>query len=533
MFSFLNILWLFRESKYFLFWLYLWQLKEYHIPRFIDHFSTHQGKKLIYNPLFFIKIGLILLLTANSSSYFLCAAVLFFCYIFESAIFIKNIAQRSIKKPVLTSKTILLIIICFTVLFFAFLNSIFMQGRQTSLAFLLIFDIFTPLIVSFIVLVIQPIFVFARRNILKRAKQKVAGMKNLTIIGITGSYGKTSTKEFLSAILSEKFNVLATEEHKNSEMGIAQTILHDLHPEHQVFIVEMGAYRKGGIKLLCDMAPPKIGIVTGVNEQHLALFGSLENLLSAEGGKELAEALPQDGTLILNGDNKHCLNLYKKSSFLNKKIYTENKGILNSDIWTEEKEVLRDHISFMAINKNREMAHFNVSVLGGQNIQNLLASILAAREMGMDFEEISKAGRNIKQEQAGMVLKQGKHGIAIIDSSYSANPDGVYADIDYLGIFPNKKAIIMPCLIELGDRSAEIHQKIGRKIGRMCDLAIITTKDRFSDIEKGFNETKKAKAKCLLCDKPGEIAMAVSLFCKSGDAVLLEGRIPPKLHELL
>ena len=360
--------------------------------------------------------------------------------------------------------------------------------------------------------------------------------QKLIVIGITGSYGKTSTKEFLKTILSGKFKVVSTREHQNSEIGIAKCILNDLNGAHQIFLVEMGAYKKGGIKMLCDMVRPRIGIVTGVNEQHLALFGSLDNLLSAEGGGELAEALPKNGTLAVNGDNKYCLDLLERNNNLppsREKKYALSNKIIDSDIWTEEIEIKKGSVDFVAADKNKNLGHFAAPVLGKQSIQNLLGAILVARELGMSFEEISRACKNIKQEQAGMVLKPGKHGIDIIDSSYSANPDGVFADLDYLNIFPNKKAIIMPCLIELGPKSSEIHQKIGRKIAKICGLAIITSKDKFEDLKKGAVEAGMKPNNILLCDKPEEISTMISLFCKAGDAVLLEGRIPAKIIKLL
>ena len=146
--------------------------------------------------------------------------------------------------------------------------------------------------------------------------------------------------------------------------------------------------------------------------------------------------------------------------------------------------------------------------------------------------------RSIKQEQAGMVLRQGKHGLNIIDSSYSANPTGVMADLDYLSIFAGKRVVVMPSLIELGKKSSEIHEKIGQKIAEVCDLAIITSKDKFKEIEKGFNQdilrrSQANAAKCLLCDNPRDIFSAITAFCKSGDAVLLEGRVPKELLNLL
>ena len=294
----------------------------------------------------------------------------------------------------------------------------------------------------------------------------------------------------------------------------------------------MGSYKKGGIKLLCDMVKPKIGIVTGVNEQHLALFGSMEKLLSAEGGGELAKALPQDGLLVLNGDNKYCLDLYKRSD-INKKIYSINKDKIDLDIHTEGIEVAQNSISFLAIDKNKHLAHFNVNVLGKHNVQNLLAAILAAKELGMSFDEIAEACKDIKQFQAGMNLKEGKHGIKIIDSSYSANSDGVLADLEYLSIFPKKKIIVMPCLIELGPKSKEVHEKIGKKIGEICDLAIITSKDKFDDIKRGAIESGIKEGNILFCEKPEDIYSMVTLFCAAGDTILLEGRVPVKLIKLL
>lgn len=519
-----NIFWLARTFKYVLFWLYLWQLKEYHIPRFLDHFRTHKGKKLLLNPLYAIKIFLLLMFLFAGQLFSVWFLFLFLIYVFESLLFAKQIFTKSFKKPVKTAKTLLLTGISIAV--------IIIFAISLPMFWLLAIDILIPVIISAIVLLIQPFFVLARNNILKKAKNKISQFKNLKVIGITGSYGKTTTKEFLTTILSEKYKVLSTKEHQNSEMGIAKCILENLNSEHEIFVVEMGSYKKGGIKLLCDIVKPEMGIVTGVNEQHLSLFGSLENLLSAEGGGELAVALPKDGLLILNGDNKYCLNLYKKFKG-NKKTYSINRDKINSDIWAEDIDVEKDFVSFVAIDKNKELFHFKVDVLGKQNVQNLLAAILTAKEFGMDFAEISEACKNIKHHQAGIILKNGTHGINIIDSSYSSNPDGVIADIDHLNNFKNKKIIVMPCLIELGKKSAEIHEKIGQKIGKVCDMAIITTKDNFESIKKGAVYAGMPDKNIIFAEKPDDIYNIITLKCKKGDTVLLEGRVPPKLINLL
>lgn len=412
-------------------------------------------------------------------------------------------------------------------------------------AWLLLFDIFAPVIVSVIVLLFQPFFVLARKIILFRAAKKMDNIKSvspLKVIAITGSYGKTSTKEFLTTILSKKYKVLSTSQHQNSEMGVAQCILNNLGISHQVFIAEVGAYNKGKVEEVCSILKPDIGIVTGVNEQHLSLFGSLENLLSAEGGRELASFVENNGLLVVNGDNKYCLDLAKRFSAEGgsahdgngqMKIYSESNKTLNSDIWSDDITVHKNFISFVAIDKSGELAHFNVKVLGEHNVQNLLGAIIVAKELGMDFGEISEACNDIKQEQGGMVLKKDSNGINIINSSYSANPDGVLADLNYLNGFEQKKVIVMPSLIELGKKSAEIHEKIGNKIGQICDKAIITSKDKFAELKNGAKEAGMEDSRILFSDNPDDIYSMITLFCKAGDAVLLEGRVPGELIKLL
>ena len=390
--------------------------------------------------------------------------------------------------------------------------------------YLLLFDIFTPLIVSGIVLLFQPLAVLGRNRIIKKAKRKRAEFKDLIVIGITGSYGKTSTKEFLATILSEKFNVLKTKEHQNSEVGISQCILDDLKPEHEIFVVEMGAYNRGGIKLLSDICKPKIGVLTGINEQHMATFGSEENII--KGKYELIESLPDDGLAIFNGNNPYCFQLYQKTIYP-KKVYSLKPSIYGFpvDIWTDKIKIEKDFISFRAMMKN-DQTDFKINLLGTQNILNILAASLVAKEFGLTLNEISRISQKIKPEQGGILLKKGINNLNIIDATYSANPDGVISHLEYLKIWPGKKVIVMPCLIELGKASKEVHQRIGRKMAEVCDFAIITTKERFKEIKEGAPNT-------LFIENPKEIFKKIKEFCQPGDVVLLESRVPNQLIKQL
>lgn len=449
------------------------------------------------NKVIFLKIVLLfsLVFVNNSVSfgwqkYYL----LFYLFIFLLILYFVEAAKAGLdflkgklKRPVLTKKTAFLILSgIFTEILFLFFVFQYIKEPFGFVVYLLGFDILTPLIVSLIVLLFQPFAVLMRNRIMQKAKKKREQFKNLLVVGITGSYGKTSTKEFLYTILSERFKVLKTKEHQNSEVGISQCILNELNPEHEIFVCEMGAYNRGGIKLLCNIAKPKIGILTGINEQHMATFGSLENIIKTK--YELIESLPQDGVAFFNGKNKYCVELYNK---------TKTKKFLYGG---------------------------GVELAGLENIEG--AKIIA-RELGMKDDEIEKALQKIDNKFGGIRIKKGVSGLKIIDATFSANPDSVIAHLEYLKGQPGKKILVMPCLIELGKASKEVHKRIGRKIGEVCDLAIITTKDKLLEIKEG------AGGKAIFMESPKEIFEKIKSFAKEDDMVLLESRVPNQVIKLL
>lgn len=438
---FISVIWFLIFFKLLLFWVWLWQLKGYHRGRFKAHFETQKIRKLLFS-------------------------------------------FHGIRYPKLTSKVIVILIsgilLEFLILFYFY-----------SLLLLLILIGLAPIISSILVLIFQIPTIILVKIILNKARKKRKKLKNLIVVSITGSYGKTSTKEFLFTFLSQKYRVLKTKANANTTLGVANTILKDLNQKHEIFICEIGAYKKGEIKKMCEFVKPKIGILTGINEQHLAIFGSLENIKKAK--YELIESLPEDGIAIL-----------------------KNKLDLRTEDITVEKEYLFFKINSVA---------FKVNLLGKHNIDNILLAVSCAQKLGMNLEEIAKACLKIKPEQGGMKFLR-KESPFILDSSYSANPDGVIADLEYLKIYFGRKIIVMPCLIELGLASSGIHQRIGRKISKVCDLAIITTKDYFREI-------KKEAPNALLLEKPKEIIEKIKEFNRPGDVVLLEGRVSKEVIDLL
>jgi len=582
---FFPLFWLIIILKKILFWLWLWQLKEYHTGRFLDHFRTEKGKNLFINWLLILKAVLllktiILVLNINSliiwlvekkvqifiktffSYWIYFPFILLFLYFLEVGKTLKDFFSKKIKKPVLTGKTFILFLVnfIFALVFISYhfstkpFSSLFFSFPEINILFdisfwLLTFDFLSPVVITFFVFLFQPVFVFFRNKlIIEKAIGKREKFKNLIVIGITGSYGKTSTKEFLYTILSEKFSVLKTEKNQNSEVGVSQTILKNLKPEHEIFICEMGAYNRGGIKFISKIAKPKIGIITGINEQHMATFGSQENIVKAK--YELIESLPEDGTAFFNGDNVFCKQLFKNSQnhdkFDRKEEKVSKKIIRSShdpisvtgenipwDLETREIKIEKENISFSVFSKNKKLFSLKLNLLGTHNISNVLLAIAVAKKLGMGNKEILKGAEKIKPHQRTMEIKNDINGASVIDDSYSANPKGVMAALDYLSVWEGKKVIVMPCLIELGKASKRIHQEIGAKIGKICDFAIITTKERFKEIQKGAIESGMPEKNILFLEDSKKIYLKIEPYLRKGNVILLESRVPKKLMDWL
>jgi len=506
------ILWFIRTFKIVLFWLYLWQLKEYHVKRLLDHFRTAKGSELILDKLGILKILLLSLFLFNPLFVFIGIA---FIYFLESGKFLIDILRKKLLTPVFTIKITAILTL-----------AVFLQLIVVALALLigpylpvilLLADLLTPLLLSIIVLLFQPFTWFFRKMLLFKAARRIKKFKNLLVIGITGSYGKTSTKEFLAEILSSKYKVLKTQEHVNAEIGIANTILNELKEHHEILIAEIGAYERGKIKEVCRMIRPKIGILTGINDQHLATFGSQENIVKAK--FELIDSLPEQGSAVFNWDSDLVRKEVTARKLKMKYKRCSIQGVV--DFFARNVQAFKDYLTFKLYDRTGESAEIQVNLLGSQNAVNIVLAAAAAKEVGMNLNEISRACFNIKASQGGILYLK-KTAPIVIDATYSSNLDGVLADLEYLKLHEGKKVIIMPCLIELNGNSQEDHERIGEKIAEVCDLAILTSKECLGAVKKKFpkavylNNLEKITAKA-----------------KEFDVIFLEGRVPKQLIDYL
>jgi len=541
----LTFFWFLAFIKKLFFWIYLWQLKEYHWGRFKAHFDTYQGKHLIFNFLNFSKFILLLFpvllpFISRKPNFNLFAFYLFLIFLIfalEGLKFLFGLFKRKVKLPILTFKTLLVIFLGLLTTFFILLFSFSFAGGSFFYYIFLISDFLAPLIVSSLVGFAHLFTIVWRWNLIKKAAKKRQQFPRLTVIGITGSFGKTSTKEFLAKILENHFKILKTEANQNSEVGVSQTILQKLQPEHEVFICEMGAYSPGGIKLLASITQPKIGVLTGINEQHLATFGSEEKIIKTK--YELIDSLPDEGLAVFNGDNHHCRQLYEKTKIAKiivfsgvPKHFPIVKYWIWRNLWAEDIKVEKEHLSFKICTKKQQFP-LKVNLLGKHNIPNLLMAVAVARRLGLTLEEIIKEIPKIKSDLGPLRLIKTKSGLNIIDSSYSANPDGVVADLEYLKVWEGKRAIVMPCLIELGKKAKEVHFRIGQKIGEVCDLAIITTKDYFKEIQRGTESEGMEREKVIYLEKPEAVFEKLRDFRGPEDIILIEGRVKEEIKKRL
>lgn len=510
-------LWFVHAVRRTFFLLYFWQLKEYRLDRFLSSAKENRGivfPKIIFFPAL---LWVSFFLAEGNGLDYLWQIITVLFYILFGFISLILLFLRKWRWPKFTFKmTVLCVLVFLTEII------LLLVCAENFLIFVLTLDIFLLLFISFFIAVFQlPVFL-AKSAIEKKAARKIQNAGNLIVVGITGSFGKTSTKEFLYAILSKKYNCLKTEGNINTKIGIARFVLKNLKPEHQIFICEMGAYRKGEIKNICQMVKPKIGVITGINQQHLDLFGSQENIVKAK--FELIDALLDAGTAIFNWDNDIVRSKVKVLRQNHKAIFCSTKEKIG--IWSEDVVTGKDEISFKVFSKTDKPCELKLSLLGGQNVINVLMAVACAKELGASMREIRSGAQTIRPEQGGMKLHRSKNGFYIIDSSYSANPDGVMAALEYLKIWPKKKILVMPSLIELGAASSEIHKNIGQAINQVCDLAIITTKEHFADIADN-------KGKVFLIENAVDIAHKIKQFASEGDVVLLEGRVPAKLVGLI
>ena len=366
----------------------------------------------------------------------------------------------------------------------------------------------------------KPIEKAINRYYYNDAKRIIESNKNLIIIGVTGSFGKTSTKNYLAGVLAEKYNVLVTPGNFNTLLGVIRTIREQLRPYHQVFIVEMGAKQKNDIKEICDLVKPTIGIVTAVGEMHLETFKSIENIQDTK--FELINSLPANGIGIINNDSKY-INNYKGITSQCKIIRYAVEN--NADYKATEVQYGANGVSFK-LNDNEQ---FNSRLLGVGNLLNILASIAVANHLEVPVNKQKNAIARLQPVEHRLSMKVA-NGITVLDDAYNSNPQGAKMALEVLKNFAvgegNKRIVITPGFVEMGARQAQANKELGVTIAKSCDYAIVVNATNREAIRQGIDEGGLETSRYYLADSLNQAHAHLAQILKAGDVVLYENDLP-------
>lgn len=310
----------------------------------------------------------------------------------------------------------------------------------------------------------------------KDARQRLQAMPELTVIGITGSYGKTSTKNFLHALLSVKYNVLMTPESYNTTLGVVRTIREQLRPTHQILIAEMGAKNPGDIREICDLVHPRYGILTSIGEQHLETFHTVENIVKTK--FELIDSLPADGRGFVNADNAYIRERLGEGGFA---VTLTTYGLGHSDVTASDIQVDGAGTSF-TITAGDESRRFTTRLLGLHNVQNITGCIAAALALGIPLEDLVYPVRMLKPVEHRLQLLPG----GIIDDAYNANPAGFRSALDVLSGFEAERILVTPGMVELGDKQEALNRELGEYAASRCDFAVLVGEKQAPPLKEGL-----------------------------------------------
>lgn len=369
-------------------------------------------------------------------------------------------------------------------------------------------------------LVNTPIEKAINRHYYNDAKRIIDSHKGLIIIGVTGSFGKTSTKNYLASVLAEKYNVLVTPGNFNTLLGVIRTIREQLRPYHQVFIVEMGAKQNNDIKEICDLVHPTIGIVTSVGEMHLETFKTVENIQETK--FELINSLPAGGLGVINYDSEYIKSYNGiKSPCKIIRYAVEGEG----DYKANDVVYGAGGVSFTLGNGE----HYSSRLLGVGNLLNILASIAVADHLGVPANKQRNAIARLQPVEHRLSMKVA-NGITVLDDAYNSNPTGAKMSLGVLKEFAvgegNKRIVITPGFVEMGTRQADANKELGSTIAVSCDYAIIVNAVNREAIKSGIEEGGLPAEKYFLADSLNHAHQQLAKILRPGDVVLYENDLP-------
>ena len=396
---------------------------------------------------------------------------------------------------------------------------------------------------SLALVLLKPLDVLAKKQLASKARAKIERLSNLDpgsparmhspsagmaggglkIIGVAGSYGKTTMKEVLHQVLGARFKVLGTPESVNTPVGIARWVLNKVTDETQIIIVEMGEHYKGDIKEICEIAKPDIAVVTGINESHLERMKNMDTVVATV--FEIISNAKPGATVVLNADDNRVMEHYKEFVWPDHRLEFFGKNS-NSD---------KSQVTSHKFNTERlcwdldieGVGQVHINLLGEYALGDVDAAIKIGKSLGMSAEELQKGIANIKPVEHRLQPIKSAGNVLVIDDAYNGNPDGVKEAIKVLSRFNNRrKLIITPGLVEMGDSSAEIHRQIGCQLADVADVVILIKNSVSGWIEQGVKDKglkiKDRGPQIIWFNSAPEAHAGLKNILKPGDVILFQ-----------
>ena len=422
-------------------------------------------------------------------------------------ILVENLPRKQKKKLVFTLRIRRLIFVCL-LLFVILLIPIF-YNIEKNVKYILYITALSPAIIFISYLITLPIENAFRKKFMNEAKEIVDSNENLYTIGITGSFGKTSVKYYLSKLLKSKYSVCMTPESYNTSMGATLTIKNDLRNIDDVFICEMGARRVGDIKEICDIVSPYGCIITDVGNMHLDTFKTIDNVLKTK--FELVDSVVSNtkkldffgkGTILLNGDNELIRKKSEEYKSYDKNILFYGLKPIN-DFYADKIVQNDDGTTFTFMSKNDKFPNIDVktNLLGKYSIINLVVAISYAMILRVDAQDIKNIVMNIEAVPHRLKLLSYDKNNLIIDDAYNSNPNGARNAVDVLNSFDGyTKIIITPGMVELYDKQDEENERFAEYAGKYIDYAIVVGHTNKLALDRGF-EKNLSKDKVINMDR--------------------------------
>jgi UDP-N-acetylmuramoyl-tripeptide--D-alanyl-D-alanine ligase len=434
----------------------------------------------------------------------------------------------TVKLKLLASLTVLIAGLIIDFAFWFFFIHRTLTPLETTLALagiLFLLAYLSPLLLVMTQVLIWPLEILVKRRIITAARRKLAEMKNLTVIGIAGSYGKTTAKEVIAGILAEKYRILKTPENINTSLGIAELIKRELAPSTQVLIVEMGEHTKGDIRAICEIVRPNLVVLTGINEAHLERMGSIKN--TVETIFELVEY--STGDIVLNVDDALIMENYLAHVGTRPVHYFSADGRKPADYSVENIVFKEDGngYTFDLSRSNIRLETLTTRLLGAYILGTIVAGVIVGTLLGVDHEAIRRGVQKMRPIHHRLEPIVNPNGTIVIDDSYNGNPQGVAQAISLLQKFAKRRKVyITPGLVEIGPKTEEIHYEIGKNLGKAADLVILIKNSVTDYMLKGLKAANFPLDKIVLFNSAAEAHMSLLQIIKNGDVVLFQNDWP-------